>query len=119
MKPNVRLVLDIVKLVGKGFGTMKGFAVYTLHTVLGLPKYRNLPVGSKLKPVTFNKITDEVVNENIHTGFIAQDILELGIPNLVMGSDESGYGLDYNGILALAVKAIQELKAEIEELKNK
>jgi hypothetical protein len=73
----------------------------------------------KLKPVTFNKITDEVVNENIHTGFIAQDILELGIPNLVMGSDESGYGLDYNGILSLAVKAIQELKAEIEELKNK
>jgi hypothetical protein len=36
-----------------------------------------------------------------------------------MGSDEGGYGLDYNGILALAVKAIQELKAEIEELKNK
>jgi hypothetical protein len=52
MKPNVRPVLDIVKLVGKGFGTMKGFAVYTLHTVLGLPKYKKLPVGSKLKPVT-------------------------------------------------------------------
>jgi hypothetical protein len=73
----------------------------------------------KLKPATFNKIADEVVSENIHTGFIAQDILELGIPNLVMGSDEGGYGLDYNGILSLAVKAIQELKAEIDELKNK
>jgi hypothetical protein len=73
----------------------------------------------KLKPVTFNKITDEVVNENIHTGFIAQDVLESGIPNLVMGSDEGGYGLDYNGILSLAVKAIQELTARVQELENK
>ena len=73
----------------------------------------------KLKPVTFNKIAGETIGENIHTGFIAQDILELGIPNLVMGSDEGGYGLDYNGILSLAVKAIQELKAEIDELKNR
>jgi hypothetical protein len=73
----------------------------------------------KLKPVTFNKIAGDAVNENIHTGFIAQDILESEIPNLVMGSDEGGYGLDYNGILALAVKAIQELKVELDELKNK
>jgi hypothetical protein len=71
----------------------------------------------KLRPVTFNKISDEVVSENIHTGFIAQDIMEENIPNLVMGSDEGGYGLDYNGILALAVKAIQEQQAQINELK--
>jgi len=71
----------------------------------------------KLRPVTFNKIADEIVSENIHTGFIAQDIMEENIPNLVMGSDEGGYGLDYEGVLALTVKAIQELKAEINELK--
>lgn len=71
----------------------------------------------KLKPVTFNKITDEVINENTHTGFIAQDIMESEIPNLVMGSEEDGYGLDYDGILALTVKAIQELKAEFDEYK--
>ena len=72
----------------------------------------------KLKPATFNKIADEVVSENVHTGFIAQDIMEEGIPNLVMGSDEGGYGLDYDGILALTVKAIQELKAENDSLKE-
>jgi hypothetical protein len=72
----------------------------------------------KLRPVTFNKIADEVVSENIHTGFIAQDIMEEGIPNLVMGSDEGGYGLDYEGVLALTVKAIQELKAENDTLKE-
>lgn len=72
----------------------------------------------KLKPVTFNKITANGTSANLHTGFIAQDILEENIPNLVMGNEEEGYGLDYDGILALAIKAIQELKAEIDELKN-
>jgi hypothetical protein len=73
----------------------------------------------KLKPVTFNKIADEVVSENVHTGFIAQDIMEENIPNLVMGSDEGGYGLDYEGVLALAVKAIQEQQALITALQEK
>ena len=61
-------------------------------------------------------------------GFIAQDILEIK-PDLVLGdgSKENGtYGLDYDGILALTVKALQEantkidkLEKTIEELKNK
>jgi hypothetical protein len=73
----------------------------------------------KLRPVTFNKIADEVVSENIHTGFIAQDIMEENIPNLVMGSDEGGYGLDYEGVLALTVKALQEANAKITALEEK
>jgi len=75
----------------------------------------------KLKPATFVKKSPgkDEYSEHTHTGFIAQDILEDNIPNLVHGSEEKGYGLDYDGILALAVKAIQELKAEIEILKNK
>ena len=73
----------------------------------------------KLKPVSFNqKDLEGNINSNTHTGFIAQDVLEENIPNLVHGSDEGGYGLDYNGVLALAVKAIQELKAEIDILKQ-
>lgn len=74
----------------------------------------------KLKPASFNqKGSDGIINSNTHTGFIAQDVLEAGIANLVHGSDEDGYGLDYYGVLSLAVKAIQELKTEIETLKNK
>jgi hypothetical protein len=75
----------------------------------------------KLRPATFVKKSPgkDEYSEHTHTGFIAQDILEENIPNLVHGSEEKGYGLDYDGILALAVKAIQELKAEIEILKNK
>jgi hypothetical protein len=74
----------------------------------------------KLKPASFNqKGSDGIINSNTHTGFIAQDVLEAGIANLVHGSDEDGYGLDYYGVLSLAVKAIQELKTEIDTLKNK
>ena len=68
---------------------------------------------SLLKPVKFEFIK---CPEKTRRGFIAQDVLEV-IPDLVLGDGENEdgiYGLDYDGILALAVKAIQELKAEIE-----
>ena len=58
------------------------------------------------------------LNSNVHTGFIAQDVLEAGIPNLVHGKEEEGYGLDYNGILSLAVKAIQEQQCKIALLES-
>jgi hypothetical protein len=68
----------------------------------------------KLKSVSFNKKTlMGGLNSNVHTGFIAQDVLEAGIPNLVHGKEEEGYGLDYNGILSLAVKSIQEQQCTI------
>jgi hypothetical protein len=61
-------------------------------------------------------------------GFIAQDVLKIK-PDLVLGDGdkENGtYGLDYDGILTLTVKALQEantridkLEKTIEELKNK
>jgi hypothetical protein len=81
----------------------------------------------KLKPATFSKInptmyseTDETyTNNNTHTGFIAQDVLAENIPNILTGSEEEGYGLDYDGILALAVKSIQELKALIQSLTDR
>lgn len=81
----------------------------------------------KLKPATFNKInptmyseTDETyTNDNTHTGFIAQDVLAENIPNILTGNEEEGYGLDYDGILSLTVKALQELKLENDSLKSR
>lgn len=73
---------------------------------------------SLLKPTKFEFIS---CPDKTRRGFIAQDVLEV-IPDLVLGDGEKEdgvYGLDYDGILALAVKAIQELKAEIDILKNK
>jgi len=72
----------------------------------------------KLQPTKFKF---KNAPEKQRRGFIAQDVLEV-IPDLVLGDGkkENGtYGLDYDGILALAVKAIQEQQAQIEELKAK
>jgi hypothetical protein len=76
-----------------------------------------LPNIIKLKPCTY---THNLHPNKIRGGFIAQEVLEV-IPEFVsIPEDETEMmGVDYNGILALAVKAIQELKAEIEILKNK
>jgi hypothetical protein len=59
-------------------------------------------------------------NKKLKYGFIAQEVYEV-LPDLVNGdlSDEGFVGLDYNGIIPFLVKAIQELKSEIEILKNK
>jgi hypothetical protein len=70
----------------------------------------------KLQPTKFKF---KISPNKQRRGFIAQDVLEV-IPDLVLGDGEKEdgtYGLDYDGILALAVKAIQEQQAQIEELK--
>jgi len=75
---------------------------------------------NELNPVSFKFIND--VNKKTRRGFIAQEVLETSIPDLVLGDgDKQGgtYGLDYDGILALAIKAIQEQQEQIQELKNK
>jgi hypothetical protein len=57
--------------------------------------------------------------DQIRYGFIAQEVKNI-LPDLISGTEgEKEYlGLDYNGILALTVKSIQELKAENDTLKE-
>jgi hypothetical protein len=79
-----------------------------------------------LSPKSYHlKSQDNLNGENQITlrkryGFIAQEVRDI-LPDAITGTEtETDYlGLDYNGVLAVAVKAIQELKAEIEILKNK
>jgi uncharacterized protein YneR len=77
-----------------------------------------------LKPSTFSYIRNK--NET-RGGFIAQEVKEV-FPEFVsrQENEDDIMGVDYNGILAAAVKAIQELSAEntslinrIEALENK
>ena len=80
---------------------------------------------NSLKPARFEFKTNP---GTVRHGFIAQDVLEVK-PELVLGNgaEEDGtYGLDYDGILAITVKSLQEalvrisqLEQEIQELKNK
>jgi hypothetical protein len=72
----------------------------------------------KLQPTKFKFKT---APDKQRRGFIAQDVLDV-IPDLVLGDGEKEngtYGLDYDGILALAVKAIQELTQKVNALENK
>jgi hypothetical protein len=72
---------------------------------------------SQLKPASFEFNNTPGITRH---GFIAQDILKVK-PDLVLGDGaiEGGtYGLDYDGILALTVKALQEANNRIDALEQ-
>lgn len=48
-------------------------------------------------------------------GFVAQE-LKVSIPEVVIGSDKTSYGVDYGSLVAVAFKAIQEQQALIQSL---
>jgi predicted heme/steroid binding protein len=70
----------------------------------------------QLKPSTF---TYDKNPDILKGGFIAQEVLEVMPEFVTIPEDENEMmGVDYYGILALAVKAIQEQQKQIEELKS-
>ena len=76
----------------------------------------------KLKPVMYDWKNEERDNDNI--GFIAQDVQEV-IPELVNESvmlngkeNETKLGVEYNKMVAVLTKAIQEQQKQIDELKQ-
>ena len=71
---------------------------------------------SKLRPFIGNYIQDN--KKTKHPFLIAQDVLQV-IPEAVDVSNPEKYGLSYTDLIPILVKAIQELKAEIDTLKNK
>jgi len=78
---------------------------------------------SKIKPSTFNFI--DTPNETVD-GFIAHELAEVvsyAVSGEKDGIDEDGnpiyQGVDHSKLVPLLVGAIQELKSEIEQLKNK
>jgi hypothetical protein len=73
-----------------------------------------------LKPTLYRIKSDETEGSK-ELGFIAQEVKEF-IPQAYVesGEDENKFiGLNYNAIVAALVKSVQELKAELDELKNK
>ena len=72
-----------------------------------------------LKPTLYRMINDESEGEK-ELGFIAQEVKDF-IPYAYVESgeeEEKFIGLNYNPIVAALVKAVQELKIEIDTLKN-
>ena len=49
---------------------------------------------------------------------IAQEVLDI-LPEVVQQDDSGNYSVAYGNIVGVLIEAIKELKAEINELKNK
>ena len=72
----------------------------------------SLNLIDQLRPRTFNFKESEGYSTEPKTGFVAQEIGAV-IPSIVNGTDgQKDMGVDYNGLVAHLVKAVQELKAE-------
>ena len=77
----------------------------------------------QLKPISFQfkkSREDDTPHGTMHYGFKAQDILALEGDNNVIIDNEQPDHLKYKGehLVPVLVNAIQELKAEIDELKK-
>jgi hypothetical protein len=78
---------------------------------------KGLNIVNQLRPVYYKGNND---GDTIFAGLIAEDIHDLGLTEFVQyAEDGSPDALAYQNMIALAFKAIQELSAEIEILKNK
>jgi len=69
----------------------------------------------QLKPTLYRMIDEEETSDK-HLGFIAQEVKEVILPAYVeLGNENNKFiGLDYQPIVAVLVKAIQELKATVD-----
>ena len=86
------------------------------------PSTYGLDLINKLKPVTFDWNTRDGAKVGVKDlGFIAQDLQEVDNENLKLVYDNNPEKLEasYGRLVPVLVKAIQELKAEIELLKSK
>jgi hypothetical protein len=80
---------------------------------------KGLDIVNQLRPVYYKGIS-EVDGDKQFAGFIAEEIHDLGLTEFVNYLDDGRpNSLSYPNMITLLTKAIQELKAEIDKLKNK
>ena len=78
---------------------------------------KGLDIVNQLRPVYYKGNND---GDTIFAGLIAEEVHDLGLTEFVQyAEDGTPDALAYSHMVALLTKAIQELKAEINELKNK
>ena len=104
-----------------------GYLSSTRESKSNIESIKNVDFINQLNPVQFNyrkkdnvthKFTDELYN-NISYGFIADEVEKVNKELAFYNEDGTLAGVEYNSMIAILTKAVQELKAEIEILKNK
>lgn len=73
----------------------------------------------KLRPVTYGGLSEADAGKTF-AGFIAEEVHEAGLTEYVVYDDKNEPdALQYGQMIALAVKAIQDLKAKVDELESR
>ena len=71
---------------------------------------------TSLRGVSYTRKDSEDKSRKV--GVIAQEVLDI-LPEVVQQDDSGNYSVAYGNIVGVLIEAIKELKAEINELKNK
>ena len=75
---------------------------------------------NKFRPVRYKSKCENDDQSADHLGLIADEVLEAGFPELViLGAENQPEGFQYERLTVVLLKAIQELSAELNELKQK
>jgi hypothetical protein len=102
-----------------------GYLVSTRESKANIKSIKNVDFINQLNPVQFNyrkkdyntnTFTDELY-DNITYGFIADEVEQVNKELVMYNEDGSLGGVEYNSIIAILTKAVQEQQAQIEELK--
>jgi hypothetical protein len=80
------------------------------NTVVDIPYGLNAVMAAQPRGYKMNDM------EGNYIGFVAQELQEV-IPEVVSGDPEMQLGVDYGSLVAVAFKAIQELKSELDTVK--
>ena len=103
-----------------------GYLVSTRESKANIESISNVDFISQLNPVQFNyrkkdsetnEFTDELY-ENVNYGFIADEVESVNKELVFYNEDGTLAGVEYNNMIAILTKAVQELKTEIDSLKN-
>jgi hypothetical protein len=102
-----------------------GYLVSTKESKSNIESIKSVDFINQLNPVQFNyrkkdnitnAFTDEVY-DNITYGFIADEVEMVNKELVFYNEDGTLAGVEYNNMIAVLTKAIQEQQAQIEELK--
>lgn len=107
-----------------------GYLVSTRESKTNINTLNNSNILNQLNPVSFNyrkkdnlnnNFTDDIY-EDLSYGFIADEVEKIDnnlvFYNILKDGNKKLAGVEYNKIIALLVKGIQELNTKIENLKN-
>jgi len=103
----------------KAFGYMRSYFFSTASDRRLKKNIKDIEYGldtiKKIRPVSYKFKKGEDV---VKLGFVAQELMEY-IPEVVDGSEDTMYGVSYDELVPILVKAVQELSKEVEDLNKK